>query len=189
MPAHLREWWVAGLFFAGISAAEFCLGFLALVVASRRLWLCAVGISIATMAVWAFSRLWGMPVGPRAWQPEVLASPDYASTVLEAMTAIAFLALAYPAPGPRRHRSLTLAVAGGVIVPVLTVIALWSLHRHTENVSLKLHQKIVGASTAVHLQPAWRRTQFGAHRIHEVTRLIGNRLQRGARRHKCRLQL
>src|SRR5438128_6306916 len=65
MPAHLREWWVAGLFFAGISAAEFCLGFLALIVASRWLWLFAVGISIATMAVWAFSRIWGMPVGPR----------------------------------------------------------------------------------------------------------------------------
>jgi hypothetical protein len=128
MPAHLREWWLAGLFFAGTSAAEFCLGFLVLSVALRRLWLLVVGISIATMAVWAFSRIWGMPVGPRAWQPEPVGWPDYVSTVLEAMTAGAFLALAYPAPGARRRRSLALAVAGMVIVPVLTGIALWSLH-------------------------------------------------------------
>jgi hypothetical protein len=128
MPAHLREWWLAGLFFAGISAAEFCLGFLALSVALRWLWLLAVAISIATMAVWAFSRIWGMPVGPRAWQPEAVGLPDYISTVLEAMTAGAFLALAYPAPGAGRRRSLALAVAGMVIVPVLTGIALWSLH-------------------------------------------------------------
>jgi hypothetical protein len=129
MPPHLREWWVAGAFFAGISAAEFCLGFLALNVASRRLWLVAVGLSIATMAVWAISRLWGMPVGPRAWQREAVGWPDFSSTVLEAMTAGAFLALAYPAPGAGRRRSLALAVAGIVIVPVLTGTALWSLHR------------------------------------------------------------
>jgi hypothetical protein len=98
MPAHLRGWWLAGLFFAGISAAEFCLGFLVLSVTLRWLWLLAVGISIATMAVWAFSRIWGMPVGPRAWQPEAVGWPDYISTVLEAMTAGGFLALAYPVP-------------------------------------------------------------------------------------------
>jgi hypothetical protein len=55
--------------------------------------------------------------------------PDFSSTVLEAMTAGAFLALAYPAPGAGRRRSLALAVAGIVIVPVLTGTALWSLHR------------------------------------------------------------
>ena len=131
MPAHLREWWVAGLFFAGISAAEFCLGFLALSVASRRLWLLAVGLSVATMAVWAFSRIWGMPVGPRAWQREAVGWPDYSSTVLEAITAGAFLALASPAPEAGRRRSLALAVAGMVIVTVLTGIALWSLHRRS----------------------------------------------------------
>ena len=127
MPPHLREWWLAGLFFAGISAAEFCLGFLALSVALRWLWLLAVGMSIATMGVWAFSRIWGMPAGPRAWQPEAVGWADYISTVLEAMTAGAFLALAYPAPRAGRRRSLALAVAGMVIVPVLTGIALWSL--------------------------------------------------------------
>jgi hypothetical protein len=131
MPAHLREWWLAGLFFAGISAAEFCLGFLMLSVTLRWLWLLAVGISIATMAVWAFSRIWGMPVGPRAWQPEAVGWPDYISTVLEAMTAGAFLALAYPAPGAGRRRCLALAVAGMVLVGVLTGIALWSLHRRS----------------------------------------------------------
>jgi hypothetical protein len=127
MPAHLREWWLAGLFFAGISAAEFCLGFLVLTVTLRWLWLLAVGISIATMAVWAFSRIWGTPVGPRAWQPEAVGWPDYISTVLEALTAGAFLALAHPAPAAGRRRSLALAVAGMVIVGVLTGVALWSL--------------------------------------------------------------
>ena len=131
MPAHLREWWLAGLFFAGTSAAEFCLGFLVLSVTLRWLWLLAVGISIATMAVWAFSRIWGMPVGPRAWQPEAVGWPDYISTALEAMTASAFLALAYPARGGSRRRSVALAVAGMVIVGVLTGIALWSLHRRS----------------------------------------------------------
>ena len=131
MPPHLREWWVAGLFFAGISAAEFCLAFLALSVASLWLWLLAVGISIATMTVWAFSRFWGMPVGPRAWQPEAVGWPDYISTVLEAITAGGFVALTYPAPGPDRRHSLALAVAGMVIVTVLTGIALWSLHRRS----------------------------------------------------------
>ena len=131
MPPHLREWWVAGLFFAGISAAEICLAFLALSVASRWLWLLAAGISVATMAVWALSRIWGMPVGPRAWQPEAVGWPDYISTVLEAMTAGAFLALAYPAPGAERRHSLARALAGMVIVTVLTGIALWSLHRRS----------------------------------------------------------
>src|SRR5205807_7647790 len=53
MPAHLREWWVAGAFFAGI---------------------------------------WGAPCGTQGLAAGV------SSAVLEAMTAGAFLALAYPAP-------------------------------------------------------------------------------------------
>ena len=60
MPPHLREWWVAGAFFAGISAAEFCLGFLALSVASRRLWLLAVSLSIASREAIIVTRATGL---------------------------------------------------------------------------------------------------------------------------------
>lgn len=138
MPAHLREWWLAGAFFALLSLVEVAAALALVVRPSRRLWL-TIGVgSLATMVVWAVSRVWGMPVGPRAFRPEAIGVPDYISTCLEAATVVlsgvAVTATRRPrqepgaAPGVRQGRGLLAAaiVEVAVVTSVATTIAVWA---------------------------------------------------------------
>lgn len=139
LPAHLREWWAAGVFFGLLAVLEVGLAAGLLVRASRRLWLAAGVVSLATMALWAASRLWGMPLGPQAFRPEAIRWADYLCTWLEAATVAAAGLGAFPDLVPRGlggvaapagrggHRVAIPAVLEVILVTVvLTSIAVWS---------------------------------------------------------------
>src|SRR4051812_45740268 len=82
LPEHLREWWAAGVFFAVLSMLEGGLAAAVLFAPSRRVWHGALALSLATLAVWAWSRTAGLPIGPDPWTPEPVGSADVAATVL-----------------------------------------------------------------------------------------------------------
>ena len=93
LPEHLREWWAAGVFFAVVSLLEGGLAAAVLFAPSRRVWLAALTLSVATVAVWAWSRTAGLPFGPDPWTPEAVGRADVAAGVLELVTAAAAVAL------------------------------------------------------------------------------------------------
>jgi hypothetical protein len=122
LPEHLREWWAAGVFFAVVSALEGGVAAAALFGPSRRVWQAALALSLATVAVWAWSRTAGLPFGPDPWTPEAVGRADVAASVLELATAAAAGALL------RRPAAASGAPAGGrpslATIEVLAVVAL-----------------------------------------------------------------
>lgn len=143
MPAHLREWWAAGAFFGLLAAVEVGLAAGLLLAPSRPLWLATGVVSLVTMALWAASRLWGMPLGPQAFRPEAIRWADYLCTWLEAATvAVAGLG-AFPdlVPGTWWDRAVQAGRVGSrvgsrvaspaileviLVTALLTSIAVWS---------------------------------------------------------------
>lgn len=92
-PEHLAEWWAYGLFFFGSAAFQAAYG---LLLFTRGIegwggWLAvrgkvyAVGLAFtaAIILVWVVSRTVGVPVGPRAFEPEGIGALDLASKALE----------------------------------------------------------------------------------------------------------
>jgi hypothetical protein len=94
VPEHAREWPVAAAFFVGLTAVELVLAVAVLTRTSRALLLAGAAISLGSAVLWATSRTIGLPIGPEAFSPEVVAAPDLLATALEAFAAIVFARLA-----------------------------------------------------------------------------------------------
>jgi hypothetical protein len=86
---HYEAWPPAGLFFVALLLLE---GFLAAGVAvawGRGIAALVLASSLGTLAVWALSRTFGLPVGPQAFQArEPVGVPDLACVVLEVAAAL-----------------------------------------------------------------------------------------------------
>jgi hypothetical protein len=136
LPAHWRSWAAAGVFFAVISVAEGLLAAALLVVPSRRLAWSAIGLSGVTVLVWLVSRSYGLPFGPNAWRPELVAVPDSIATVFEVVTAGALVPLATNrAPAwldDERWAGLPTGVATGMVVALAAIglLARSAAHLH-----------------------------------------------------------
>jgi hypothetical protein len=61
---HYAEWWAEGLFFLVLSVIEGGLAATLLLAPARRACQAAALASLATIAVWAWSRTTGLPIGP-----------------------------------------------------------------------------------------------------------------------------
>jgi len=83
MPAHFKEWWLFGLFFAGLGwfQALWSVGYL-LVPARQLAWL-AIAVNSATLLLWIWTRTLGLPIGPDSWVPEAVGVPDILAGILE----------------------------------------------------------------------------------------------------------
>src|SRR3954451_18280781 len=116
---HFTEWWAEGAFFLALSIVEGALAAALLLATGQRTCQAAVLASIATIAVWAWSRTTGLPVGPDAGYPEPVGRADTIATLLEALTALVLApaVVRHPRPtrapflGRRARRSTTGAVA------------------------------------------------------------------------------
>lgn len=126
-PEHFGEWWGFGLFF--VLCGEVQLGW-ALWLGrryGRGMFVLGIGGSLFLVAVWALSRLTGLPFGPEPGVPEAVGVPDVVSVVLELGTAGA---CAWALLAPARVRvaeSLTARAVGLAGAVALTAWALASV--------------------------------------------------------------
>lgn len=59
-----------------------------------------VGLSVAVAALWAVSRLVGLPIGPEPWQPEAVGVQDAVCTAAEVLAAVLMLRMGRAAARP-----------------------------------------------------------------------------------------
>jgi hypothetical protein len=132
---HLAEWWVYGVFFAAVGAAQILWGLGALARDRAPLLRLAVAGNIALVVLWAATRTVGLPIGPEPWTAEAVGRADVLSVVLESATALALIAVARhlaartpSASLPQRRlgagRFVALMFAGAVAVSAITTPAL-----------------------------------------------------------------
>ena len=134
IPEHLAEWWALGLFFAvlGWFQALWAVAFLVRPTTDlRRL---AIAVNVATVALWAWSRIVGLPIGPDPRMPEPLGAPDLIASALELALAFGLLTTrrgpsitSQPSGGRDRadgDRGASLALVVGIVVAIATTIAI-----------------------------------------------------------------
>src|SRR3954454_18386321 len=86
---HFAEWWAEGAFFLALSVLEGALAAALLLAPSRTVSQAAVLASLATIAVWAWSRTTGLPIGPEAGYPDAAGRADTTAPLLGALPALA----------------------------------------------------------------------------------------------------
>lgn len=90
VPEHSREWPAAALFFVLLAGVEGVLG-VTVITRTGRGWLFAgAAISLMSVVLWGASRTVGLPIGPEAFRPEMVAGPDLIATALEVFAAAIF---------------------------------------------------------------------------------------------------
>lgn len=104
---HFHEWTPAGVFFSALVIAEAALAIAILRRPDNRTVGLALGVSLATVAVWTVSRTFGLPFGPEAYRPEAIGVIDMLSTLAEVSTVAVLLR---PRPS-RRLVPVALAIA------------------------------------------------------------------------------
>lgn len=121
MPEHFKEWWLFGLFFAGLGwfQALWSVGYL-LVPVRPLAWL-AIGINVATLLLWTWTRTLGLPFGPDPGVPEAVGIPDILAGILELSLVIGLLgarsstAPAIEMDGEWLRATLAFLVVAGVV--------------------------------------------------------------------------
>jgi hypothetical protein len=126
---HLAEWWLYGVFFAVVGAAQ--IGWAVAALAKDRaplLRTVAYG-NLAVVALWAVTRTVGLPLGPEPWEAEAAGRADVLCSLLEVAVAGALLVAARcaarRAPAGRPvGRVVALLFAGALAVSAVTTPAL-----------------------------------------------------------------
>jgi hypothetical protein len=129
-PEHFEEDPLYGWFFVGSAAAQAAAAFLVLLWRRRALYrLVALG-SAGILLLWAFTRIWGIPLGAESGSVEPVGVPDLTAGAFELVTVMVCLVLLRASPNgrgntegaigmsPRRARGVVLGIAavaaGGV---------------------------------------------------------------------------
>jgi hypothetical protein len=124
-PSHLAEWWVAGVTFVGLAAAQALLGAAAAVWSDRWVWQLAQALSLAAIGLWVVSRTVGLPIGAEAGLPEPVGRADLAATGLEAATVLAASLLLWPGVGVAGRRPGRSAAVVVLAIAALTGAVAW----------------------------------------------------------------
>ena len=120
VPEHLREWQAAGLFFVALAVAQLAAADLAMAPPRRIVLFGIAGLSTATLLLWAYSRLVGLPFGPEAGHPEAIGLADAASGALELATIVAAVMLLGGHEWAQRPR-MSVHRSGLAVMTVVTV--------------------------------------------------------------------
>jgi diguanylate cyclase (GGDEF)-like protein len=98
-PEHFREATVLGVFFLVVATLQLAWAAAVLTRASRGLLLAGAAGNAAVVAVWALSRTFGVPVGPRPWRSEAVGVFDVLAVIAEVAVTVGAVWLA----GKRRR--------------------------------------------------------------------------------------
>ncbi|HZM38830.1 MAG TPA: hypothetical protein VFB94_06930 [Acidimicrobiales bacterium] len=137
---HFNLSWKHGVFFAVVAWLQIAWAVAFLMAPTRKLLAAAAIGNTFIVLVWAMSRIWGVPIGPGAWEPEPVALADALATAFEVViVGVSAVVLFRPAVAQRTLRpSLGLASIGvtGVAIAVVSTMALApsfaSEHSHGE---------------------------------------------------------
>lgn len=126
MADHVREWWLAGAFFAALGwfQALWSVGYV--VRPSIGLVGAAIAVNALTVVIWAWSRTLGLPFGPDPGVAEAVGAPDVLATLLEVVLVIG-LVVGRPPPGIGerwRRRAILATVALAAVVVGMTSAAI-----------------------------------------------------------------
>jgi hypothetical protein len=136
IQSHFEEYWAFGVFFA--TAAWLQILWAMWVVARPERWAALAGIAIngAITAVWVVSRTIGIPFGPEPGMVETAEFVDVAATSLQVLAVLGAVALLSRGGTRRpvtRGAAVTLTLALGASVAVLTTAAIISFTPHEES--------------------------------------------------------
>jgi hypothetical protein len=125
---HFDVGWRHGTFFAVTAWFQLSWAVAIMVRPARRVLAVGAAANLVVIATWAMSRIWGVPVGPGAWEPEPVALADALATGFEVgIVVVSFAVLVRPALAQQSVRpSLGLAGIGvsGLAVAVVSTMAL-----------------------------------------------------------------
>jgi hypothetical protein len=125
---HFDVGWAHGTFFAVVAWFQISWAVALMVRPTRTVLALGAIVNALVVGVWIMSRVWGVPIGPGAWDPEPIALADALATALEVgIVAIALAVLALPALAQQSVRP-SLGTAGigvtGLAVAVVSTLAL-----------------------------------------------------------------
>jgi hypothetical protein len=151
MGGHFGESTAHGVFFALVAWFQLAFGLGVLLRPSR--WLLRVGaiVSLAIIATWVVSRVWGVPAGENPWTAEPAEFPDVLAVVFEGLIVVGCAALLSSRAGIRRlSPAVTLPTVGalGAAVIILSTLALVPAvagegHAHGEEAAADDHHDTV----------------------------------------------
>jgi hypothetical protein len=123
VPDHFEEWWAFGLFFATLGWFQALWAVAYLLQQSRQLAWLGIGVNVATVLVWVWSRTAGIPFGPSAGTVENVGPPDVLASAFE-LALVAGLLVTRVLPADRGaaamlpRRALALWTTGVAVVVV-----------------------------------------------------------------------
>src|SRR4029453_6614587 len=95
---HFDVGWLHGTFFAVVAWFQLGWAFVLMVRSSRAVLALGPIVNALVIGTWIMSRVWGVPIGPGAWDPEPISLADGLATGLEVgVVAISLAVLARPA--------------------------------------------------------------------------------------------
>jgi hypothetical protein len=125
---HFDVGWAHGTFFAVVAWFQLSWAVGTMVRPSRAILALGAVVNAFVIGTWIMSRVWGVPIGPGAWDPEPIALADGLATGLEVGIVVVSLAvLARPALAQQSVRpSVGMAGIGfsGLAVAVVSTLAL-----------------------------------------------------------------
>jgi hypothetical protein len=125
---HFDLSWAHGTFFAVVAWFQLSWAVGIMVRPTRAVLALGAVVNALVIGTWIMSRVWGVPIGPGAWEPEPIALADALATGLEVgIVAISLAVLARPALAQQSVRpSVGMASIGfsGLAVAVVSTLAL-----------------------------------------------------------------
>jgi hypothetical protein len=125
---HFDLGWAHGTFFAVVAWFQLSWAVGIMVRPTRAVLALGAIVNALVIGTWIMSRVWGVPIGPGAWEPEPIALADALATGLEVgIVTISLAVLARPALAQQSVRpSVGMATIGfsGLAVAVVSTLAL-----------------------------------------------------------------
>lgn len=147
--SHLPHWWAYGAFFAGIAVFQAAYAFVLVARPSRKVAAAGIVATIGVLALYAWSRTVGLPLGPHAGQTEAIGRPDLVAAASETILVVV-LAVLYRRPNSSGAKRVPVTASALIGVSIAAAAMLGPAgHGHQRPPSVSLVPVTVAASQSV----------------------------------------